>query len=233
MVGFLNTRIECPVWFPVMAVLVGAVVGMAILLLAAWLSGRGHKTKISDKADNAARVGQPSIVKQSAPTQISLSPEQRTNLESRAKIDGGYHVADLVRMLGVPEKDIMRWIKSKKLALYTDNYKQTWVTAVSVLNLVNELGGATKMDRQSYQRSIEQLPQPPKLGTEVAKVATVPHKLPPFRQHYWYTVDGSDGRYATLREVLKVAGCPLTKGANPDWKKIPSEVKGKIHREKI
>lgn len=220
---FLETTVDVPIWFPVLTVLVGAIVGLAIMILATWFGSRGHKTQVSSKADTVARAIQSSIVKQPAPVQISLSSEQRAGLESRAKIDGGYHVSDLVRMLGVPEKDILRWIKSKKLSLYTDSYRQTWVTAVSVLSLVDELTKTEMVETQPQRDSI----------SEAKKPVVTARRPSPFRQHYWYTIDGNNGRFATLREVLQVAGCPLAEGANPDWKKIPTIVKRKIHREKV
>lgn len=221
---FLETTIEVPVWYPVMAVLVGAIVGLAIMLLATWFGSRGGRSKVDtgSKVTDVVKVGKHGFtVKQPAPIQILLSSEQRANLESRAKIDGGYHVADLVRMLGMPEREIMRWIRSKKLSLYTDNYRQTWVTAVSVLSLVNELS--------PKQEPVATRSAPIKQEDKKSSV-----RKPPLRQFYWYRTDGkSEPKHATLAEALKEIGYEVKEGKPVDWMRLPVAVRDKIQREKL
>jgi hypothetical protein len=219
MVDFLNTTIEVPVWYPVIVGLVGVVIGLLIVLLATWVSSRG-RTRVTKPEDNKR--------KQVAVAHIVLSAEQRLDLANRSKVGGGYLIRDLIPFLGVTERDVMRWIQERRLSTFRDFSKQLWVTAVSVASLVDKLDGV-----EGISISGPPLSSLPPAQPLVVETVAVSRKGPPPRQHYWYTVDGSDGRYATLKEALKVAGCPLADGANPDWKKVPATIKGKIHREKV
>ncbi len=162
------------------------------------------------------------VVRTSEGETVSISAVGKADLDKRAAQRRNYKVSEVAELLGVATSTINVWLGKGYLQSIVASDKTRWVTAASVVNLLDKLGVVPTQDADPIVAALSG----PEIETEEKKLATV-------HQWYRYYVDGGEKPFTTLKEAVIAAGVRVPDGQSITWSNIGSVIRHRIKRVRL
>jgi gas vesicle protein len=166
---------------------------------------------------------------------ISVTAEGLVELERRSSQRINYRVPETAELLGVDSSKISKLVAGGHLKSFITQDGIRWIQPDSIVDLLNRIG----IDK-TEENTEEAAGSPGNIN--VANISGIdnssynshvgPNGKLMFQQHYWYFVDNNDKGFVSLRDALRSIGVRVTDDQHIDWRKIPADVRDRIHREK-
>jgi xanthosine utilization system XapX-like protein len=167
-------------------------------------------------------------------TMVQVTESGLMDLERCTATKMNYRIGAAASLLGLDVAQVNKLLSSGELkSVVVDSTR--WILAESMTDMLTRIGISTSPEADEDSGASEgDIEEASSLATfRVSGNGSHGSTSLPYKQRYWYFVDGSDKGFVSLRDALRSVGYPVKDTDKLDWRKLPADVRNRIQREEV